>query len=406
MALNKVPTADPVYYRTYSRVINGRKEHIDETFDRALKGTFKLGKYTPEQEQLIDRNVRNKYVLPSGRWLWVGGTSFVENPENYPSAYNCCGIRLEDWGDFAENFDNLHQGSGVGTTVTQEEISNLPPIVSRINLVVKSEPGEYYNPAMQFNNTVITWAATTPNKVYIEVGDTRQGWTLAYTKLFELASKAVEGNCWDVEIDFGYIRPAGTPIKGFGGVANPQQLVPGFTAIAKLLSKAVGRCLNVVEVVLSLNIAGKIAVAGNIRRSARINQGDYNDTLFKTSKDNLWSQNEEGKWVIDPEKDPLVYANHTRLFYVAPTLEEIREAVEKQYYSGEGAIMYVPEALARTNSDLLVSRGLQVLFMEKYEQNPKYAADLLQYLDPNMDDKELYHRMHRFNMNPCGEILG
>ena len=42
-------------------------------------------------------------------------------------------------------------------------------------------------------------------------------------------------------------------------------------------------------------------------------------------------------------------ANHTRVFHRKPTLEECIDAVRKQYYSGEGAIQWAGEAVARAN---------------------------------------------------------
>ena len=46
-------------------------------------------------------------------------------------------------------------------------------------------------------------------------------------------------------------------------------------------------------------------------------------------------------------------ANHTRVFHGQPDFPTVQDAVRKQFYSGEGAIQYVPEAVARANVDLL-----------------------------------------------------
>jgi len=51
-------------------------------------------------------------------------------------------------------------------------------------------------------------------------------------------------------------------------------------------------------------------------------------------------------------------ANHTRVFHHKPTLDEC-EAVRKQYYSGEGAIQWAGEAVARANCDLLKTPELK-----------------------------------------------
>ncbi|MHC5731230.1 MAG: ribonucleoside-triphosphate reductase, partial [Nostoc sp.] len=87
--------------------------------------------------------------------------------------------------------------------------------------------------------------------------------------------------------------------------------------------------------------------------SAGMRQGSSEDSLFADAKDNLWQQDESGNWRIDPERDALRMANHTRVFHRKPTLEECLDAVRKQYYSGEGAIQWAGEAVARSNIDLL-----------------------------------------------------
>jgi len=75
-------------------------------------------------------------------------------------------------------------------------------------------------------------------------------------------------------------------------------------------------------------------------------QSDSDDDLFANAKGNLWQQDEHGNWRIDAG-DALRMANHTRVFHHKPTLDECIEAVRKQYYSGEGAIQWAGEAVAR-----------------------------------------------------------
>lgn len=410
--LQNIPTRNPVHYRTYSRNTEQGKETLEQALKRSLLGIQKLGKLTDEQTQLIKEVFETNQVLPSGRWLWISNTEWIEDPDNYSGAYNCEGIRLEDWSDFALNFDDLHKGCGVGTTITEEEINSLPVIVNSVDFVVASVPGELWN-----TNLVIKdyWKYDSEsNTIYIEVSDTRQGWTKAYQHLLEASSNTDYAGNIKIVIDFGYIRPSGTPIKGFGGVANPDKLVEGFEQVVSVLNKAAKekRKLNVLEICLLLNIAGFIAVSGNIRRSARINQADKDNELFTTCKDNLWIQDKEGNWIVDKERDVLRFSNHTRLFYSKPTKEEIKEAVVKQYYSSEGAIMYVPNALIRTNIDLLDTKDKQEFFKTRFEISKKIAKDCLaklleQYymkcdisISNEEFEKELNHRFNRINMNP------
>jgi ribonucleotide reductase, class II len=133
-------------------------------------------------------------------------------------------------------------------------------------------------------------------------------------------------------------------------------------------------------------------------------QGGSTDDLFADAKSNLWQQDAKGNWRIDPERDALRMANHTRVFHRKPTLEESIAAVRKQYYSGEGAIQWAGEAVARANIDLVSTAELKADFLQAYEQGK--AGEWLQKHHPNLSEAELEHRLARYGLNPCGEIIG
>ncbi|MGQ9870097.1 ribonucleoside-triphosphate reductase, adenosylcobalamin-dependent, partial [Leptodesmis sp.] len=138
--------------------------------------------------------------------------------------------------------------------------------------------------------------------------------------------------------------------------------------------------------------------------SAGMRQGNSEDAAFAVAKDNLWQQDANGNWHIDPERDALRMANHTRVYHHKPTEQECIDAVRKQFYSGEGAIQYAPEAIARSNSDLLNTPELKAEFLQAYNQG---SADAwLRSSHPEMTVDELKHRLGRYGLNPCGEILG
>jgi ribonucleotide reductase class II len=104
------------------------------------------------------------------------------------------------------------------------------------------------------------------------------------------------------------------------------------------------------------------------------------DALGSVAKDNLWQQDEAGNWRIDPERDALRMANHTRVFHRKPTEQECVDAVRKQYYSGEGAIQWAGEAIARSNADLLNTADKKQKFVELYSQSRDLAKDYLRQL--------------------------
>jgi intein/homing endonuclease len=136
-----------------------------------------------------------------------------------------------------------------------------------------------------------------------------------------------------------------------------------------------------------------------VSNSAGMRQGISDDQLFSGAKSNLWQQDEQGNWRIDPERDSLRMANHTRVFHHKPTLEECIEAVRKQYYSGEGAIQWAGESVARANCDLLETQELRKEFLQAYEQGK--TKEWLQKNYPHLMADEIDHRLQRFGLNPC-----
>ena len=107
------------------------------------------------------------------------------------------------------------------------------------------------------------------------------------------------------------------------------------------------------------------------------------------------------------DRDALRMANHTRVYHTKPDLEVLTEAVKKQFHSGEGAIQFAPEAIARSNADILSTKELRNEFIEIYcDQGKEESSKWIQSNYGPFDEKELFHRLSRYGLNPCGEILG
>ena len=239
------------------------------------------------------------------------------------------------------------------------------------------------------------------------MGDTRRGWVDSYQLLLDLSSDERFSGPVEIEVDLSDVRPVGETLKGFGGMANPVKLKDLYGRVAQILNKARGRQLTSVECCLLIDEAAVTIVAGNIRRSAGMRQFASADTAAAGAKENLWQQDSDGNWRIDPERDALRMANHTRVFHTRPSLEVVQEAVTKQFHSGEGAIQFAPEAIARSNADLLSTPELRNEFQEIYcEQGRQEAGRWLQLNHPEITEAELEHRLGRYGLNPCGEILG
>jgi intein/homing endonuclease len=401
------PSAYPVFYRTYSRQTPIGRESWEEVCKRTLDGLVKLGNLTEEEAALIDEGQRSLKSLSSGRWLWVGGTPWIEQPENYYGGYNCSVSNVVDWRSFGLMMDLAMCGCGTGAVLEPRYIDQLPGIVNEMVVAVVGEIGT--NPE-RCPDTIVTVDGT---DVSIQVGDSRRGWVEAYQALLELSSRPVFNGEVFVSIDLSHVRPAGEKLQGFGGTSNPIKLPDLFGKCARILNKAVGRKLTAVECCLLIDEAALVVVAGNVRRSAGIRQFSPEDTEAATIKLGLWQQDESGQWRIDPERDALRMANHTRVFHTKPSKETILESVQQQYYSGEGAIEYAPAALVRANADVweLAPVGahrnfLKRLFEKVYvEKGREEAKDVIrrQLIASGLpvDEAELDHRMQRYGLNPC-----
>jgi ribonucleotide reductase class II len=397
------PAAYPVFFRTYSRrveKVGSVRETWDEVCDRTLQGLIKLGNLTDEEAALIARMQTQVKSLPSGRWLWVGGTKWIEKPENFSGAYNCTSTNVVDWHAFGLMMDLAMMGCGTGAVLEPKYIQQLPAIRNRLVVDVLSDIGA--TPAAQRRHE--TEVHVNGNRVTIYVGDSRHGWVKSYQTLLELSSDERFTDDVSVSIDLSDVRPAGEPLKGFGGVANPIRLPSLYNRCADILNKAIGRQLTSVECCLLIDEAAVTIVAGNIRRSAGMRQGVSDDEGFSTAKENLWQQDAEGNWRIDPERDALRMANHTRVYHHKPTLDECIDAVRKQFYSGEGAIQWAGEAIARSSGDVLTTPELKAEFLKAYEQGQ--AREWLEKHHPSMPSDEIEHRLGRYGLNPCGEIIG
>ena len=398
---SSAPAANPVFYRTYSRKLTGtRRESWSEVTRRTLGGLAELGKFTEDEKAIVNQMQQELKCLPSGRWLWVGGTEWIKKPENFNGAYNCTSTNVIDWAAFGLMMDLAMMGCGTGAIIEPKYTNRLPAI--RNVLTVKMGWGIGTVPENDRIET--TEVNINGNAVEIIAGDSRRGWVDSYQALLEMSTDERFDGPVTITVDLGNIRPAGEKLKGFGGVANPIKLPNLYDRCAQILNKAIGRQMTPVECCLLIDEAAACVVAGNIRRSAGMRQGNSADTKFAMAKDDLWQQADNGNWRIDPERDAFRMANHTRVYHHKPTKQEVLDAVRKQFYSGEGAIQYAPEAIARSSADLLKTRDQKIEFISAYESSK--GAEFLLSLKPEMDVAEVEHRLGRYGLNPCGEIIG
>ena len=108
------PAAYPVFFRSYSRkTISGKRENWREVGERNLAGLKELGKLSEQELSLMKEMQSNQKAQPSGRWLWIGGTPWINKNQNFPGAYNCTSTNLID--NFSDIFPGPHPKSTINS---------------------------------------------------------------------------------------------------------------------------------------------------------------------------------------------------------------------------------------------------------------------------------------------------
>lgn len=271
-----------VYYRTYSRrKSDGAKERWWETCRRVVEGTESILKNhaiasrLPWNEEHAHENACEMYErmftmrwLPPGRGLWMMGTEFVHAGRDATALQNCSMISTGEvtTDTFAEPFRFLMHASMLGVGVgfdTRGADAKIPlrqPRRSSVPLVVE---------------------------------DSREGWVESTATILR-AFTAPGGELRPV--DYSLVRPAGSPIAGFGGTASgPEPLRQLHDALCGHLDRyaSEGRCVDSRLIVDVANLIGRCVVAGNVRRSAEIALGSPADEDFAGLKDYERPENAE-----------------------------------------------------------------------------------------------------------------
>ncbi len=192
-----------VFYRTYSRLKpDGSNEAWFETVERVVNGCYRMQERHIRAHNLgwdarkAQQSAREMYeriftfkFLPPGRGLWAMGTALTEERGLFAALNNCAytsteNIREDGARPFAFLMDASMLGIGVGFDTRGAG-----------KLVVK-EP--------------------LPSGRLHLIPDSREGWVASVSLLLDAYFQGRERP----EFGYGDIRPAGEPIRGFGGVAS------------------------------------------------------------------------------------------------------------------------------------------------------------------------------------------
>jgi len=255
------PVGYVTYKRTYSRPTkNGKTEEWHDTIERvvdACKNQLEVG-FTKTEEDSLRRIMSNLKGTVAGRFLWQLGTKTVDRL-GLPSLQNCAFVVCDEpIRPFTWAFEMLMLGSGVGFNIQREHVYQIPKVLKKVKVE-----------RMDVNDADFI------------VPDSREGWVELMRRVLEASFVTGQGFTYACHL----IRSKGSPIKGFGGVASgPQDLVWGIGEINNILNTRAGKRLRSIDCLDIMNIIGRIVVAGNVRRSAQIALGDYDDFDFLRAK--------------------------------------------------------------------------------------------------------------------------
>jgi ribonucleoside-triphosphate reductase len=263
-----------VAQRTYCRrKEDGGVETWEDVVDRVLDASqnqLNVGFTFEERIRLREYMMKLKGSV-AGRFLWQLGTSTVDTL-GLPSLQNCAFVVIDEpVKPFTWAFDLLMLGAGVGYSVEREHVYKLPKVRK-----------DFHRPVRQDNASAS-----------FIVPDSREGWVALLDRLLRSAfySNTPSGFTYSTQL----VRGKGAPIKGFGGIASgPEDLCNGIGLIGGILESRAGKQLRPIDCLDIMNILGMVVVSGNVRRSAQIALGDFDDIQFIKAKD--WSSGNIPNW--------------------------------------------------------------------------------------------------------------
>lgn len=241
----------------------GRRETWEETIERLIKYyTYQFHKFVPMKDTTIDESgifdelreaIRLMEVMPSMRSMMTAGPAL---DRCNVGAYNCAYLPVDSPRSFDEAMYILMCGTGVGYSVEEKYVSQLPRITE------------------DFSDT----------DTVIVVADSKEGWAKSFRELITLLI-AGQVPKWDTS----RVRPAGARLRTFGGRASgPEPLVRLFEFTVRLFRGAAGRRLTPLECHDLMCMVADVVVVGGVRRSAMISLSDLGSEPMAKAKSGSW----------------------------------------------------------------------------------------------------------------------
>lgn len=259
------------FLRTYSRIKeDGTKETWVDVCRRVIEGMYSIQKDWCKTNRLpwndvkaqssakeaFDRLFTLKWT-PPGRGLWVMGTPLVNEQKNSAALQNCSFVSTESMNknNPAKPFAFLMEASMLGVGVGFDDKG------ADKDFVIYQPTGEQE----------------------YEIPDSREGWVDSVSMLI---NSYLKPEMKRPVFDYSKIRPAGEPIKTFGGTAaGHEPLEKLHNHIRRIFDgRPDGDLLTRVDIADVGNLIGVCVVSGNVRRSAELLMGRLDDNKFLNLK--------------------------------------------------------------------------------------------------------------------------
>lgn len=268
---------------TVNRYIEFMKEHLSKNYSALVIDDEVWG--------MLRESIVNHRVMPSMRALMTAGPALERSNV---AGYNCSFMPVDSLKSFDEALYILMNGTGLGFSVEQQYISQLPVLPNK------------------FEHT----------KQVVKVSDSKEGWARAYRHLINSLFAG-----WVPAIDITDLRPAGARLKTFGGRSSgPQPLIDLFDFTIKTFMSAAGRQLTDIECHDVMCKIGDVVVVGGVRRSALISQSDLSSYEMAHAKSGAW-------WDSTPYRR---LANNSAVYYDKPSIGEFLREWTNLYESKSG----------------------------------------------------------------------
>jgi ribonucleoside-triphosphate reductase len=283
----------------YSRFLQGdnRRENWAESVDRYFN--FIEDKLATDHNYIVPRElstelrtaVTNLDLMPSMRAIMTAGKALERDNT---AGYNCSYMPIDDPKAFDEAMYILLCGTGVGFSVEQKYVNQLPEV-----------PDQLFD-----------------SKTTIVVSDSKEGWAKSLRQLIALLYSGEIPN-WDIS----KVRPSGARLKTFGGRASgPGPLEELFKFTIAKFRCAVGRKLTSLECHDILCKIGEVVVVGGVRRSAMISLSDLEDSRMSSAKSGTW-------WEQNGQR---ALANNSATYEAKPDIGQFLQEWTSLYHSHSG----------------------------------------------------------------------